>query len=1780
MDRSTLVRFGWLALLVGCSSQNDIASNDSDPPRDRPSGVWTERAEDLQQQQDGQGALKEDAEPSMTTPSTTEPADPSGIEAMEAEQPPTETKADGKVPFVLKVADAPPIAAAFSGEEMPADQSVSEEVQRALEQYDEADFDKLKEIFLTYPHAESRKDALWHMVHWVKGHDADIVSLLRTGTQDPSDLVRGASLDLLWDVQTSEERQWDISSAMGEVVPFLQSDHSHRALTIIKASGPDAGETMPMLMQLLEDDDFIHGDLVIETIGGMGDYGRQATKQLSKIAVTSYGRSEAAALALGKLGEEKPLLEATKHKDSWFSDRAIRGLSELPAKSPWVVNALIEATKSESNSAKKYAVPGLCSIQPPTEEVTQALLTLMKDKDSFVRAEVYENLPNMKPLPPELLSALVDAAGNEEPGYSKNKAKDALANCDGADEIRLNLLLKDVEERDGSYFGIFGDGGPTFFPMLKKMAVDPELPVRRRISALIGLELLAGELDLNLDGDDGEQLADLARKVALEKDEPHLYIAAIDLLMRVRGANPDYDVYLEAVSTDGPVVTYREAIDMLCSARKPEALPKLQALIENGNPKLLETILRQVRVYEDNANSLVPAIINVELDPKVFDETESIRTVQLETLAAIGTQRDLIEPFAKKVMAEVNPESYFYARVMEQNAALIAKFDLPADDLVAAIKKQLEEAPSDQKRARWIPTLVKLGPKAASLTPLVASYLQSEDYDLKTDSVDALVAFGPAAKEAVPQLIECIKTWEYPSAPIQALGAIEAGGPEFAKLAPKLLENIDNRFVVLNTIAKLGPAAKDAIPAITPLLSSTDNSDVENAIIALGAMGAEAKSTVPQLIKTAQENDAYGIPDTAVAALAKIDPANPAVVELGLGLLDLENDEAVEKFLTNLGENAPAVLKQGLQSESPKVKANSLALLDKIEISDDQKREISQTLLDDEDESVRAKAAQQLFALGDRSEKILSLAFIAEMDDQSGRQNQKLWMLRRAVTPQAIDYLLSADIEDHQRSDAMGWLDSTVPPQYTDRFQKLYDALASEDAVQRTWSAIALSQLGDRSDKVMDILVQAASEEGPAQLSAIYQMPYYELISPETQAKVDAAMLMVMNTGSPEIAGAARQTLQRSSLESPATREALAVMLEKEETVVPAAHIVSAKLKDFVFSPKAVETLASQLGTSDDEVGRYQRRENIRAIGKCLFLAGPTGVEKLVEGIRESELSEELRLAALTANIQNRYGGQELEPLDPAVQAALKPLLESDDLAIATTAAMLLALGDAADIELAPKLLAGLPLERYDFTDVLVESMLLRKQEADVIVPALIKQLPDMPEQTQSQVGRLLAESDNDSQELTVVLIDTLAKMEEDYSRSPIARHFNAAQLTELAKRIDTEEDSTVKARLINSYMTGITHQARKDEPFTQELVPALTKGLQSPDEAVKRESLFLLAVLKPDAPELLPPLQAMLKQPPENWDWRLSRVLGEMKEHAAPVVPRLQEVLQSKTDEAAMAMGMLHGIGPAAEPAVDDIVAALEDQEMNYDAMEALRLIGPAAKGAGPKIDAMLPQTESLVEIAQTIIKIEAPTDALVAEFQRRLDDPVLKYEALSEAFVIEEQFKVTPIVVEALASEDPEWQLAAARTIRSLDHYDPAYTPPLMKLLDSKIDEQRVAAIGALSTQKEADEQVLTALKAKLDDPSASVQRAAIAGLANYPEQIVDLVPRLVALLNESEQTQVAAIEALGKIGPPAKVALPRLLTLYGSLTDYRKRSLSEAIAKIDTEAAKQAGIELPKE
>lgn len=281
---------------------------------------------------------------------------------------------------------------------------------------------------------------------------------------------------------------------------------------------------------------------------------------------------------------------------------------------------------------------------------------------------------------------------------------------------------------------------------------------------------------------------------------------------------------------------------------------------------------------------------------------------------------------------------------------------------------------------------------------------------VKAQAARALANIGPAAQSAIPALREALRSrpdhWFHLTEALWKLsGRADWVVPE---LIERLEESDEPDVEVFRLLADIGPAARDAGPALTAIVrrclsrpaGAPDRGPLIPAIQALGWIGPAARAVVPDLDKALQgdEDDLRG---AAAMALRRIDrrtePAVPILVQLLRGEkpspASLPQTNAVSPWvrvaaaeaLGSIGgeaKEALPALRDVLQAEDSSLRVNAAVAVWQIEGNATASLPILLGALRDQDSFVRRETAETLGRLGPRAQAVVPALRTALEDER------------------------------------------------------------------------------------------------------------------------------------------------------------------------------------------------------------------------------------------------------------------------------------------------------------------------------------------------------------------------------------------------------------------------------------------------------------------------------------------------------------------------------------------------------------------------------------------------------------------------------------------------------------------------------------------------------------------------------------------------------------------------------------------------------------------------------
>ncbi len=367
--------------------------------------------------------------------------------------------------------------------------------------------------------------------------------------------------------------------------------------------------------------------------------------------------------------------------------------------------------------------------------------------------------------------------------------------------------------------------------------------------------------------------------------------------------------------------------------------------------------------------------------------------------------------------------------------------DASTGDGVASLTASLSD-PSAEVRARAAQKLGAMGelakPAAGELTALLAD----EDPSVRRHAISALAAIHPGPEVMIPLLTKLLQDSD-PGVQLRVLHALAEAGEAAVPGLIRALDNDDAAYWVCVVLRDIGPAAKDAVPALTAKIQDPREEIRMQAILALGAIGEAAAPAVPEI--------AAALEDEHVAPTATF-----VLGQLGTIPADVE----------------PAV-RANTKSERPGLRTVSYWALARVHPDDmELRREAVVELvarMKDENPQVRQVAARALAALPPAPEIVIPIWEEAMKDADATTVYHALDAMASLGAP-AVPGLVNLLQTHDQLQVEVTYVLGQMGPEAAPATEALAELVADEDMHLATEAAVALGKIGPAAKNAVPAL--------------------------------------------------------------------------------------------------------------------------------------------------------------------------------------------------------------------------------------------------------------------------------------------------------------------------------------------------------------------------------------------------------------------------------------------------------------------------------------------------------------------------------------------------------------------------------------------------------------------------------------------------------------------------------------------------------------------------------------
>jgi len=506
--------------------------------------------------------------------------------------------------------------------------------------------------------------------------------------------------------------------------------------------------------------------------------------------------------------------------------QTIEELGAVGSKAVAAVEPLTALLGDASATVRAHAAHALGEIGEPAQSALPELAKLTKDSDATARRQAVRAFVRISPSRLAVVRLAARLLEDADPGV-RLAILQAIAEAGPQAVPMLIAALKDERTAD------------DYWALLALREIGPA--AKEAVPALV--EKLKGD-----------QRPEVRREVLLT-------LAAVG-----DAAAPGPDAFVAALKDEATAAAATYALGRL-GRLTPDAEALVRANVKSNDKFLSDVSLWALaRVHADDKELRRAAA--EQLIGRLKDGDPLVRVGAARALASLPPAPDITLPIWEKAMAGADEATIRHA------LDALASLGAPAVPQLAAVLKQ------GKARAEVAYILGRIGPDAAPATEALAELLADKDEKTVHEAALALANIGPKAKAAVPALVKAIESGVCPNTPAlaYALGRI---GPDAVAAVPaleKLLASSEDNVALAGAWAlvqiqpSLPELAAKTVPALTAGLSHGLPLVRRGAAEALGRLGPAAKDAAPALKKiVGDEDEEPSVREAAATALHSIE---------------------------------------------------------------------------------------------------------------------------------------------------------------------------------------------------------------------------------------------------------------------------------------------------------------------------------------------------------------------------------------------------------------------------------------------------------------------------------------------------------------------------------------------------------------------------------------------------------------------------------------------------------------------------------------------------------------------------------------------------------------------------------------------------------------------------------------------------------------------------------------------------------------------------------------------
>ncbi len=565
----------------------------------------------------------------------------------------------------------------------------------------------------------------------------------------------------------------------------------------------------PPLIEALKSDDGMARAGAARALGGMGAAAREAIPGLIENLRRDQPDERRETIdALGLIGADAAtaLGDALSHSEALVRAGAALALAQLGRGASGLAEKVAEAAARETDPAVRAALfAAVAKVGLEPGRAVELLIAGVKDDNDAVRHGAINAIYLLRSAHAQLIPALVSLLSDPKPQWSE-RAATVIGRLGPSASATVPALLEAARKRSPAppvYFDALAQIGPAAVPGVLR-AIEKENPdtlIRDHWSVKC-LQKIGGEAVAPL----AAALADgsISIRLVAARGLGELGPVAAPAFPALAGAAGDADPRVRATAL-GALVSTR--------AQRLAAISRVEAALKDSSPMVRVAATQLVPYLGDEARPLAPTLLAA-----LGDSDPAVRLAVVQALPTIGAAA---EP-ALGALLQLLPKAESQTRV--QVLQVFASIGGSAKAALPEVQSLLKDSDAAVRAAALL-ALAKIEEPEARLAILMSG-LDDPALPVRKVAAQELAALGDKAREATTRLTAMLQRENERDFAFDALRQISP------RSVPDLVTMLTDRDLAVKLFAtqrlgRLGPEARDAIPALEAILSGQERSELK-----------------------------------------------------------------------------------------------------------------------------------------------------------------------------------------------------------------------------------------------------------------------------------------------------------------------------------------------------------------------------------------------------------------------------------------------------------------------------------------------------------------------------------------------------------------------------------------------------------------------------------------------------------------------------------------------------------------------------------------------------------------------------------------------------------------------------------------------------------------------------------------------------------------------------------------------------------------------------------------